>query len=323
MFPDLDLTGFEATAGLDYVKFLTPVHGSHYRNYLSQKVNIDSKPASNGFYRGTLHDPTSEDLNTLVSLDNPALDCVEIFIDFRLNGEEIPNRIERLERCFLALAARLRPDDRHPTGAGFKGAFISGKARPLNTHLARVGETVVIGHRTTGVNFRLYFKKKDQHQAIPDSEWRVRMEITVSGLGLAIFNLHRVSDLRDHKYRRTFAKHFQIVDRVSVRERADWSETFRKEAQKNLDRRWPQVGVHAIAPIRYPEDASEETLRAARYRERPGPHQVLPAKAYRFHVHAEAHKLIADALRSLERKLATKRYSGRISGASNEEVSAD
>jgi hypothetical protein len=322
MFPDLDLTGFEATAGLDYVKFLTPVHGSHYRNYLSQKVNIDSKPASNGFYTGTLHDPTAKDLNTLESLDNPSLAGVEIFIDFWLNDKAIPNRIEQLERCFLALAARLRTDDRHPTGAGYKCAFGS-KSHPPNTHLALASETIVIGHRSTGVNFRMYFKKMDQYKALPDSEWRVRMEIFISGLGLAMFNLHRVSDLRDYKYRRTFAKHFKIVDRVSVRTRADWSETFRKDAQKKLDRRWPQVGVHAIAPIRYPDDASEVTLQAGRYRERPGRHQVLPAKAYKFHVHAEAHKLIADALRSLERKLATKRNSGRITGASHKEVNAD
>jgi hypothetical protein len=315
VFPDLNLTGFKATAWFDFIKFRSLVHGAHFSRSLSSRVRNPTKPGPDGCYEATLHDPTRDDLHFLMTeLEDPRLNAVEIYIDLSPKNPHASDHVLQLEQCFLALAARLRVDDRHPTGAGFKSALTDNTRTPLTGRLPLVGEEMVIGHHSTGVNFKLYLKRSDQKRDLPQAAWRVRMEITMMGDGLGLFGLRNVSSLKDFGYRRAFARLFQVVDAATVRQRSDWSEALRSEADAKLQRRWRRVGVHAIGPKHMPEDALEATRQAVKYREAPGKHQTLSPRHYRFHLHHEAHRLIADSLRRMDYAMKSERFPGTAAG---------
>lgn len=304
MIHDLRLDGFKVRASIDFIQFASLLHPAHLKEHLTGRVETPGKPGDDSHYVVTLHDPTPDDIRFLRDkFVDPPLRGLELSIDFFAPGPAPNEQWAQLESCYLALAARLRVDDRHPTGAGFKAAYAGPhRMTPLNVRLALVNETLYIGHRDTGANFKLYLKTKDRSELLPAAEQRVRMEITIGQSCLGLFGFKRIGSMFGYRYRGAFAKHFQVVERVTVRDRADWPAEMKSRAERALNKRWPKVGVHAIGPARMPADALAATREAAARREVRGPHAVLPARHYRFHRHQRAHALIANALQQLERR---------------------
>ncbi|ALT77932.1 hypothetical protein AT984_12840 [Paucibacter sp. KCTC 42545] len=234
-------------------------------------------------------------------------------VDFEpKDGTPMDARHEMLEHCFRGLAARFRPENYSPTGIGYKAAHLGGKGVPFHDRLAEPTEELVYGHRSTGVNLKLYLKKRDLDCDLPVEQWRVRLEVTAQQGGVSLVGLSRVSALFGFGYRRGFAKLFFIVDRVSVRKRTRWSALRVSRLNRAGAAGWLRAGVNAFGHGPWPEDVLKQSVAAAAWRANRARNKTLDPQPYVFHPHQAAHALIGQALRQLDRRMAPRNSGGNV-----------
>lgn len=302
--PSLDLEPFNLVAGFDYLKFYFPIHGAAL-DFGADRCK--SKPCHDAAsdYVVTLHDPARREIEHLIQEgDDPALAGLELFVDFMPRGAVDPMaRVALLEQCFCALVTRFRPEDHSKAGVGYKAAHRGSVGKPFHNRIPDPSEEAVFGHRSTGLNFKLYLKKKDQGKALPMENWRVRLEVSMDRYGLYLIGIDKTSSLLGFGYRRAFAKSFKIVDRATVRQRARWSPATVREVTERLERGWRAAGVHAVGHGPMPEDALTQTIAMADWRAANGRLRTIDPKLLVLHVHREANRRIGEALRQLDRRM--------------------
>ncbi|MGS0753741.1 hypothetical protein ACVBEH_02680 [Roseateles sp. GG27B] len=204
---------------------------------------------------------------------------------------------------FLALATRFRPEDHSPTGVGYKAAHMGKAGVPFHDRIPSSLETLVYGHRTSGLNFKLYLKRHDHGVELPLEKWRVRLEITMQRYGLYLVGLNRVSSLFAFGYRKAFAKCFKVIDGVSVRNRARWSRSRTLAFQGRAERGWRRAGINAFGHGPMPVEALPATVAAAEWRTQNGKFKTIDPALHVLHPHLDANALIGQALRQLDRRM--------------------
>ena len=309
MIPELVLDGFAVTAKIDYVQVFCEVRLGDLPG-LAERCNWTRNLPNEGWLL-TVHDASRRDIDVIVrELQDPPMTALEVAVDFKLGpGLADVLRQASLATMFSALAARFRPEDNALFGAGFKGGFSGrGKPSPFHRRLPRPSESLVYGHRGEGQNAKLYFKQQDAGVDLAPSEWSVRLEVTMYGPALFEYGVREVSGLYGFGFRKKLAKSFRIVDRAAVRYRKQRSDESAAELSSLLSKAWSRAGVNALFPPTLPPDASKFARDAVAGRK----HQLLPIKGYRLVRHAAAHLLIGNALRQLDRRMAS-----RISGGSD------
>lgn len=311
MIPSLDLTLFKAVARFDFVRFNFLLHGDALGLGAKRCYSHLNEQQHDGDWLVTIHDPSRSELERLVHEgEDPPLNGLELAVDFELKDDVPMNaRVQALEQCFLALATRFRPEDHSPTGVGYKAAHVGRVGQPFHTRVPSSQETLVYGHKNTGLNFKLYLKRQDHGNELPLDQWRVRLEITMQRYGLNLVGLNRVSSLFGFGYRKALAKCFRVIDGVSVRNRTRWSVARKRACKGRAERGWKRAGVNAFGHGPMPLDALPSTIAAAQWRERNGEFKTIDPAPHIFHPHLLASALIGQALRQLDRRMA-QRFSG-------------
>lgn len=308
--PSLDLEQFKVVAGLDYLKFYFPIHGAAL-DLETNRCNSTFVDSPYGDYIVTLQDPARHEIERLIQDgEDPGLCGLEVFVDFVPLGTVDPiARVDLLEQCFRALVTRFRPEDHSLTGVGYKAAHRGPKGKPFHNRIPDPSEEAVFGHRSSGLNFKLYLKKTDQGKELPIESWRVRLEATVDQYGLYLIGINKTSSLLGFGYRRAFAKCFKIIDRATVRQRSRWSPATVIEVTKWLERGWRAAGINAVGHGPMPVDALKQTIASAEWRSVNGRFKTIDPKLLVLHAHRAANSRIGEALRQLDRRLAQ-----RVSG---------
>lgn len=307
--PTLEFDLLDVRASFDYVKLHYPIRAKSRFAPDPRYRWAYTKGASKCTL--TVHDPAPADLRTVCDrLDDPLIAEIEISVDL-WPAADVPmeERAQLLERTFVALALRFRPDDELAHGAGFKGAFSAGwvGAKPFHRRWAKPGETLVYSHRGEGHGAKLYLKNRDQGRHLPPEQHRVRIETTMrSPKGLHFKPFGQLSSLSNGLLRRHFAKVFRIIDRPEVRKPSRYTAEKLAEHNERMMSMWMKAGVGAFAQRPLPADATPWAKAASKYRE----DETLPLDVYRLRRDIAANAIIGERLRKLDRQMVAS-FSGR------------
>lgn len=255
----------------------------------------------------TIHDPTPTDLRTIsAAYENPRLMALEVAVDLAPKAMSEPAaHVDMLNSLYLAIAARLRPEDKALWDYGIRGAVSrrGEKPKPLERRHPAPNEQVINGHRGDFMQAKLYLKELDQHVVLPLAERRVRMEVALKRWACMQFGLDRCMDLFDFPYRKRFATHFRIIDRLGVRAASALSETELRKRTLCMQRAWAIAGVGKFAVGDRPrEDKLIGAVAKIRAREK----AQLPADQYKLIRHQEANAKIGSALIGLRRRMSSR-----------------
>lgn len=307
MIPDLNLDGLVAKAKIDYLQVFCRTKEKVLAG-AEHRCRWRPLHPDDGFSL-TVHDATRRDIDALIrELHNPPVLALEVAVDFKVRPElDIEGISSTLELTHTALAVRFRPEDKLLFGAGFKGGFLDGnKPKPFHRRLPKPNEELVYGHRGEGQNAKLYLKRQDNNLLLPLREQAVRLEVTMRRPALFEYGVRPLSDLYTFGFRRRLAQVFRIIDRVTVRHRARRSAAKVEELQSRLNAAWARAGINAWAPSHMPPDASGFARDAVAWRR----NELLSPKDYCLERHAQAHELIGNALRQLDRRMTLRKSGG-------------
>ena len=303
--PELVVDDLLFRAKLDYVKFtnggikirLPALSGSH-----EWTRRIRSSPD----WELTIHDPTAADLRIIArEYENPKIMALEVAVDLAPKAvlDEATHRLQ-LEAQYLAVAARFRPEDKALWDYGQRGAVNAPrmKPQPLERRFARPDEEVLYGHRGGFMQSKLYLKTLDQGAILPQSEQRVRMEITLRRWACVQFGLNEARDLFGYPYRAKFTTNFRIVDRPEVRAVRGLSDRDFEKRTTRMLRAWKTAGVGKFAVGDLPrDDVLDHAVAKIKTRAR----AQLPADQYRLVRDQQANAKIGAALTGLQRRMKT------------------
>ena len=309
-FPEIPLDKLRVGACLDYVKLKFEV-------CLSEGIPEDNKHQWTRLEDGTgwvltLHDPDPKELARLDHDlgDEAVLYGFELSVDFwpsdKVAGDE---KESLLKTAFASLAPRFRPDDELMFGVGMKGGFGSSKPIPIDSRLPSPNETLVYSHRDEGHQAKLYLKTRDQGQALPVGEQRVRLETTLTRYAAMAYRWHdppaepfdRLRDLATNGLRRRFAKVFRIIDRPELRDPNRFDRAKREDLERTMWAAWQRAGVNAFAGPDLHPDALPKAKVSRNKRETYNDH--LPQSLYRLRRDVATNKKIGNALYVLDRRL--------------------
>ena len=236
----------------------------------------------------TIHDPVRDDVVALTSVMDAALVMgLEIAVDlFVKPGLDAKQARATLERTFLAVAARFRPEDQALWDHSSRGALSKrgDKPSPLERRLARLGEEVIYGGKGDFMQAKLYLKTLDQGAELPASEHCVRMEVTLRRWACSEFGINHVSDLIAFPFRSKFATHFRIISHPALRAATKLDPAERVRRTKRMVRAWSNAGVGKFAIGDRPRQDALQTA-----------HQRVKARA-RAQLGADEFKLVRDLL---------------------------
>jgi hypothetical protein len=301
--PNLHVDSLIFKAKIDYATFtnhgikitLPQLCGSH-------EWTREKKGSSNWLV--TIQDPTPSDLRKIAAAyENPVLMGLEVAVDLAPKDTLSPSHhLDSLKTLYSAVAARFRPEDKALWDYGVRGAVRSRGQRPqpLERRHPRPDEQVIYGHRGDFMQAKLYLKTLDQHVALPVSEQRVRMEISLKRGACMDFGLDRAADMFGYPYRSKFTTHFRIVDRPEVRAARELTPEELHRRTKRMHRAWATAGVGKFAVGDHPrEDRMIHALAKIRARER----AQLPADQFKLVRDRLVNAKIGNALMGLQRRM--------------------
>lgn len=303
MPPALPVDDLRFSAKIDYITFtnggfkvrLPPLSGAY------DWVRPERR-SSDWFL--TIQDPTPADLRAIASAyENPMIMAFELAVDVAPKAVLDPaDHAELLDTVFAAVAARFRPEDKALWDYGQRGA-VSGKRQkpqPLERRFALPNEEVLYGRKAELMQAKLYLKTVDQDVALPLSEQRVRMEVTLWRWACMQFGLSNALDLFGYPYRTTFTTQFRIIDRPEVRLLRGLTEAEIERRTKRMLRAWRTAGVGKFAVAAAPRaDILESAIAKIRSRAR----AQLPADQFKLLRDQRANAKIGTALMGLQRRM--------------------
>lgn len=301
--PKLFVDSLIFTAKIDYATFtnhgiritLPQLSGSH--DWTREKRGSSS-------WQVTIQDPTPSDLRTIcAAYENPVLMGIEVAVDIAPKDTLSPGlHLDTLNTLYSAVAARFRPEDKALWDYGVRGAVRSRgqKPQPLERRHPRPDEQVIYGHRGDFMQAKLYLKTMDQRVALPISEQRVRIEISLKRWACIVFGLDRAENMFGYPYRSKFTTHFRIVDRPEVRAARGLSPEELHRRTKRMHRAWATAGVGKFAVDDHPrEDRMNDAAAKIRARET----AQLPADQFKLVRDRLANARIGNALTGLQRRM--------------------
>ena len=306
--PPLQLDLFDCRASIDYLSIAVPGKRPSFTPKLTGLPKWHWKKGDS-VCTLTVHDPSTKDIKLLVTeFGNPVLMGLELSVDF-WPKTSVPkeDRDSLLRETFVAIGARFRPEDEAGWGYGARGGVTAKGQKPKDFHqrMPDPEELLFYGDRDARImQAKAYFKRVDQNAALPESEHRVRLELTVYRFGLSDlespFQIGRLGALIGYPFRRKFTKHFRIVAGVRLRENRPIDPTERREREKRMNRAWATAGVgkFAVDP-KLPPDTLVAAVKKIRQRSK----KQLPKAEYVLLRHQQANAKIGDALKNLERRM--------------------
>lgn len=216
-------------------------------------------PASFRGRRLTVHDPVPEDLAFLhAAFPNASLAAVEVAVDMRprakLGKEERAAFLEtvKAEIC----SKRLNPAFTPCLSSGFRGTYeprAHGYAlRPFNHRVPGPWEQQLHGTKYDALQFKAYFKNRDNGKPLHWERHVIRVEVRMNGLALLHHRLEHVGDLLGFAFRRELTPYFRHVRgtvRASARKRKPISPLLRvltEKMQRYDDVHWSANGIGAF-----------------------------------------------------------------------------
>lgn len=218
-------------------------------------------PKSCNGKRLTIHDPTPGDLRLLhEAFPNASLTAIEVAVDMRprakMNKEQRNAFLAALKVEFCAK----RSNPKFPEGlsSSFRGTYEprpNGYAlRPFNRRVPGPGEQHLHGSKYDAVQFKVYFKIKDNKVMLHWEQHVIRMEVRLNGPALLHHGLEHVGDLLGFRFRHELAPYFRHVRgtvRASARRSKSISplhELLTAKLQGYDDEHWRKIGVGAFLP---------------------------------------------------------------------------
>ncbi len=205
-----DFDDFEVGAKIDFVTIATPSK--------CRLPALDGTPKwsrKEHYKRLSIHDASPGDVHILRNaLCNPEILELEVAVDCRpktaRNADEHATLMKRLYRELLA---GLQPYGAPLLSREVMGVFNPFKRgiEPCDMRLPRTTYQAVWGHRTNPAQVKLYVKGIDQGRGLEWHEQVVRMEVRLSGAGLAANGLTDLSNLFNFKFRKHLMPYFRIV----------------------------------------------------------------------------------------------------------------
>ena len=304
--PAVPISDLRVTAKIDFVTVsygglkipLPDLSGTHHW--------IPSKGYGLRTWELTIHDPTSHDIQALKEVDaDPLIMKLEVAVDLLplpiFKGEA---RQQLLDKTFQAVAARFRPEDKALWAYGMRGA-VAGASQPimpLERKRAVTGHQLIYGHRSAGMQAKLYLKTRDQNLDLPNDEHLVRMELNMRRLACMDdqFGLRNLSDLLGYRYRHQFTKHFRIIAHPEVRQLRGLQEVDNVKRERAMLRAWKRAGVAKFAiSTDLPADTSLSAIKALKVRQK----AQQPFAHYKLMRDKDANAKIGSALMNLERRM--------------------
>lgn len=216
----VDPDDFEVGAKIDFVTVATPG-----RCCLPPLDGTCKWSRKEHYRRLSVHDPSPRDVHTLIdALGNPAILELEVAVDFRpravRNAEE---HVSMLKRLYRELLAGLQPYGAPLLSREVMGVFnpVKRGLEPCDMRLPKTTHQAVWGHRTHPAQVKLYVKGIDQGRCLEWREQVVRVEVRLSGAGLAAHGLIELSNLFGFKFRRRLMPYFRTVYGCRRRQQRD------------------------------------------------------------------------------------------------------
>ncbi|EKD96991.1 MAG: hypothetical protein ACD_23C01148G0001 [uncultured bacterium] len=213
-------------------------------------------------YKGrrlTIHDPTPKDLAALqAAYPNASVAAVEVAVDVspraKMGEEERAAFLAFVKSEFCA--KRLHPAFHQSLSSGFRGTYdprpYGYALRPFNRRVPGPGEQHLHGTKYDALQFKVYFKIRDNSKALDWEMHVIRMEVKMQGAALLHHRLEHVGDLLGFAFRSELTPYFRHVRgtvRASARKRKPISPVLRvltEKMQRYDDDHWDQNGIGAF-----------------------------------------------------------------------------
>lgn len=180
----------------------------------------------------TIHDPTTDDLQ---ALDGLPLTRLEVAVDVRPPPDTLPEqRAHELADIFDCITRRIWPFD----GEGLQRCYRASKGKGHNDWLVQtayhghedgegerrmpsIHETLYLGHRhdyaradknmPNTAQVRVYYKKTDNGESLPESKHVIRTEVTLATDWLRERGISRTGHLAGFSFRDQLSQYFRFL----------------------------------------------------------------------------------------------------------------
>lgn len=219
----VNLNQIAFSAKLDYVTIATPG-----RCALPALAGTVCWPRSANGSLVTIQDPTASDVVVLAeAVGNLRLHEIEVAVDLRPRpSRRGPEGTQIVQDIMVDLIAScLEPSEAAGALKQFRGYVRKGEhgpctVGPFNRRLPLPTDQQLHGGRQDDVQVKAYFKRTDARRPLPEHLWVARLEVRLSGAGLASKGLDVVASLVDFQYRRKLTPLLRHVKGVRVGKKA-------------------------------------------------------------------------------------------------------
>lgn len=244
----VDFTGFSVSAKIDFVTIVTDGQ--------CDLPALDGTPRwsrREHYRRLSIHDATPGDVRLLThALSNPEILELEVAVDTRpLVVNTQAAHAAELNRAYYALVTSLHPYDGLLMSRELMGVFnpYTRRLEPCDMRPPRQALQAIWGHRSHPAQVKLYVKGIDQGEALAWQEHLVRMEVRLSGDGLAAHGLRTLGDLLGFKYRKQLSPYFRTAcgtrrRRLNIAHESDVIRVVRERLENKVDvETWRDIGA--------------------------------------------------------------------------------
>ncbi|MCE0853155.1 hypothetical protein LU689_24950 [Pseudomonas asiatica] len=127
-------------------------------------------------------------------VEQPKITAIEVACDFRHKTGSIPDTLamtHRLQSSLYADGSKHRQYD----PAIEQNRYLDHHGDRLDPNL-----TFYVGNKYDPLSWRSYFKRSDKSEALPEDQWRARVEVTLQGSAPQEYGLNLLSDLQHFKF---------------------------------------------------------------------------------------------------------------------------
>lgn len=181
--------------------------------------SLEGRPewaVSEHYRRLTIHDLRPADVAPLARIFPDArILRAEIAVDmFLVASVKSPEeRLKLLEKAFVWVYTHLSPYEGPFMRDDFTAAYNpqSRKVAPFNYRRPGFNEQLLYGHKSHPVQVKVYWKRRDNGQALDLMDQCIRMEVNMQGSVCHARELRTLSDLGSFQFRRTLAPYFRMM----------------------------------------------------------------------------------------------------------------
>lgn len=309
--PDFDFSRVAPKACIDFITICTTQRRAA-RFSAGCSAKWIPKPDEDGrmFWLLTLQDPDACDVRNLyMYFPQATVMEIEISLDFwpkfMTTADE---RVELMNQTMRAIAGRLRPDEAYPYGFGFRACVLGKGARPAPFHDRQppAGAQLLWGTRKCWAQVKAYPKRTDNNSDLAADQWRARVEVALRRGYLIELGVERPGDLLRLEWRKVLSPFFRFIA-LPMPRRGKLAGPGAATMPAAL-RAWRRGGAGAFVAKAPPTHARNINLDSITYRTR----RQVAQEDVRLVRHRRANELVGNALRQLQRRVRTARFSGGI-----------